>query len=61
METVKKIFLVAAAAVCVILLISPADFMPGVGLDDILYVIGAIASAAVMRSPRGAGRAYDYE
>ena len=44
METIKKLGLIVIALICIIFVISPADLMPGIAIDDIFYVIGAIAS-----------------
>ena len=44
MKDFKKIGLLVAAILCAALIISPADILSGIGVDDIIYLIGAIAS-----------------
>lgn len=44
METLKKLGLIVIAMICIIFVISSADLLPGIAIDDIFYVIGAIAS-----------------
>ena len=44
MDFIKKGFLLLICIFCAVLLISPVDFLPGLHIDDVIYVIGAIAS-----------------
>lgn len=44
MDFFKRFGLFFIATLCVIFLISPADVMPGMAIDDILYLVGAVAS-----------------
>ena len=46
MDFFKKGILLLICIFCAILLISPVDFLPGLHIDDVIYVIGAIASFA---------------
>lgn len=46
MDFFKKGFLLLVCIFCAVLLISPVDFIPFAHIDDVLYVIGAIASFA---------------
>ena len=46
MDFFKKGFLLLICIFCAVLLISPVDFIPFVQIDDVFYVIGAIASLA---------------
>ena len=46
MDSIKKGFLLLICIFCAVLLISPVDFLPGMHIDDVIYVIGAIASFA---------------
>ena len=50
MENLKKLGLIIAAVLCAALIISPADILPGIAVDDIVYVIGVIASLGKMKS-----------
>lgn len=42
MEMIKKLVLFIIALLCIVFVISPADLLPGIMIDDILYIIGAI-------------------
>lgn len=44
METIKKLGLIVIALLCIVFVISPADLLPGIAIDDIFYIVGAIAS-----------------
>ena len=44
METIKKFGLIVIALLCIVFVISPADLLPGIAIDDIFYIVGAIAS-----------------
>ena len=46
MDFFKKGILLLICIFCAVLLISPVDFLPGLHIDDVIYVIGAIASFA---------------
>ena len=46
MEFFKKGVLLLVFILCAVLLISPVDIVPFAHIDDVLYVIGAIASFA---------------
>lgn len=49
METIKKLALLVIALLCIVFLISPADLLPGVAVDDIFYIIVAIASCGKIK------------
>lgn len=44
MDFIKKLALAAIMIICAVFFVSPVDLMPGVAIDDIFYIIGAIAS-----------------
>lgn len=46
MDFFKKGFLLLICIFCAVLLISPVDFIPFAHIDDVFYVVGAIASLA---------------
>ena len=52
MDFFKKGVLLLICIFCAVLLISPVDFLPGMHIDDVIYVIGAIASFAGTFSSR---------
>lgn len=44
MDALKKLGLIVIAMICIFFVISPVDLLSGIAIDDVFYVIGAIAS-----------------